>query len=202
MAKPLIPADDILAHALELLDAEGVEGLNVRRISADLKISPRTLYQQVGNREALIRALVARHFTRLRLDFKEYETWESTALQWCLALHDALRAHPFLTELMTIDDRSAISDYVEALLEAALREGIPQPLASECCRGLTHMTINHSIVEVRSLREPKHSVETAAEAAKIEMNFPRLIEWVIAGVRTEAAARIPGTSQRNAVVRR
>ena len=47
MAKPLIPADDILAHALELLDAEGVEGLNVRRISADLKISPRTLYRCV-----------------------------------------------------------------------------------------------------------------------------------------------------------
>ena len=189
MARPLIPADDILAHALELLDAEGVEGLNVRRISADLKISPRTLYQQVGNREALIRALVARHFARLRLDFKEYETWESTALHWCLALHDALRAHPFLTELMTIDDRSAISDYVEALLKAALQEGIPRPLASECCRGLAHMTINHSIVEVRSLREPEHSVETAAEAAKIDQNFPRLIEWVISGVRAEVAAQ-------------
>src|SRR5271163_2692766 len=176
MAKPLIPAGDILAHAVELLDTEGVEGLNVRRLSADLKISPRTLYQQVGNREALIRALVARHFAQLRLDFKEYETWDSTALHWCLALHDALRAHPFLTELMTIDDRSAISDYVEALLKAALREGIPRPLASECCRGLAHMTINYSIVEVRSLREPKRSVETAAEAAKIDKNFPRLIE--------------------------
>ncbi|MGA7053157.1 MAG: hypothetical protein WBZ37_18195 [Mycobacterium sp.] len=187
MAKPLIPADDILAHALEMLDAEGVAGLNVRRLSADLKISPRTLYQQVGNREALIRTLVARHFARLRLDFKEYETWESTALHWCLALHDALRAHPFLTERMTIDDRSAISDYVDALLESALREGIPRSLASECCRGLAHMTINHSIVEVRSLREPEHSVETVAEATKIEKNFPRLIEWVIAGVRAELA---------------
>lgn len=187
MAKPLIPADDILAHALEMLDAEGVAGLKVRRLSADLKISPRTLYQQVGNREALIRTLVARHFARLRLDFKEYETWESTALHWCLALHDALRAHPFLTELMTIDDRSAISDYVDALLESALREGIPRSLASECCRGLAHMTINHSIVEVRSLREPEHSVETVAEATKIEKNFPRLIEWVIAGVRAELA---------------
>ena len=189
MAKPLIPADDILAHALELLDAEGVEGLNVRRLSADLKISPRTLYQQVGNREALVRALVARHFAQLRLDFKEYETWESTALHWCLALHDTLRAHPFLTELMTIDDRSAISEYVQALLKATLREGIPRSLASECCRGLAHMTINHSIVEVRSLREPEHSVETAAEAAKIDQNFPRLIEWVISGVRAEVAAQ-------------
>jgi AcrR family transcriptional regulator len=102
MAKPLIPADDILTHALDLLDSEGIEALSVRRLSAALKISPRTLYQQVGNREALIRALVARHFAHLKLDFKEYDTWESTALHWCLALNNALRAHPFLTELMTI----------------------------------------------------------------------------------------------------
>jgi hypothetical protein len=46
MAKPLIPADEILARTLELLDADGVEGLNIRRLSPDLKISPRTLYQQ------------------------------------------------------------------------------------------------------------------------------------------------------------
>jgi hypothetical protein len=42
MAKPLIPADAILAHALEILDAEGAEALNLRRLSSDLKISPRT----------------------------------------------------------------------------------------------------------------------------------------------------------------
>jgi AcrR family transcriptional regulator len=183
MAKPLIPADDILTHALDLLDTEGIEALSVRRLSAALKISPRTLYQQVGNREALIRALVARHFAQLKLDFKEYDTWESTALHWCLALNNALRAHPFLTELMTIDDRSAVADYVDALLKAALREGIPRPLGTECCRGLAHLTINHSIVEVRALREPQRS---ATETAKIEQNFPRLVEWVISGVRVEA----------------
>jgi AcrR family transcriptional regulator len=201
MAKPLIPADDILAHALELLDAGGVEALNVRRLSADLKISPRTLYQQVGNREALIRALVARHFAQLKLDFKEYETWESTAMHWCLALHDTLRAHPFLTELMTIDDRSAVSDYVRALLDATVRAGIPHPLATEFCRGLAHLTMNHSIVEVRTLREPKRSADTDAEMAKIDRDFPRLVEWVISGVRTEAsAAGGPRNSSRDAAV--
>ncbi len=183
MAKPLIPADDILTHALDLLDSEGIEALSVRRLSAALKISPRTLYQQVGNREALIRALVARHFAQLKLDFKEYDTWESTALHWCQALNNALRAHPFLTELMTIDDRSAVTDYVNALLKATLQEGIPRPLATECCRGLAHMTINHTIVEVRGLREPGRS---ESETAKIEQNFPRLVEWVISGVRAEA----------------
>jgi AcrR family transcriptional regulator len=186
MAKPLIPAEDILTRALELLDSDGPSALNVRRLSSDLKISPRTLYQQVGNQEELTRALVARHFSRLRLDFKEYDSWESTALHWCLALHAALRSHPHLTELMTIDDRSAVSDYVQALVKSTLKAGIPRGLAIECCRGLTNMTINHSVVEVRALREPKRSAQTAAEVAKIDKNFPRLVGWVIAGVRAEA----------------
>ena len=59
MAKPLIPVDVIYEHALALIDAEGAEALNARRLAADLKCSTRTLYQQVGNREELIRALVA-----------------------------------------------------------------------------------------------------------------------------------------------
>jgi AcrR family transcriptional regulator len=188
MAKPLIPAEDILTRALELLDSDGPAALNVRRLSADLKISPRTLYQQVGNQEELTRALVASHFSRLRLDFKEYDSWESTALHWCMALHEALRAHPYLTGLMTIQDRSAVTDYVQALLKSTLQAGIPRALAVECCRGLTNMTINHSVVEVRALREPKVSAQTAAEVAKMDKNFPRLVEWIIAGVRAEAKA--------------
>ncbi len=54
MAKPLISVDAIFTRALELLDAEGAQALNARRLAGDLKCSTRTLYQQVGNREQLI----------------------------------------------------------------------------------------------------------------------------------------------------
>jgi AcrR family transcriptional regulator len=189
MAKPLIPADDILEHALKLLDAEGVEALNIRRISADLRISPRTLYQQVGNQESMIRALVARHFMQLNLEFKEYATWESTALHWCTALNETLCAHPYITELMTVDDRTAVTDYVQPLLKSTLQEGIPRGLAVECCRGLTNLTIHHSIAEVRARREAEYSSETASEIVKINRNFRRLVQWVIAGVRAELESK-------------
>jgi AcrR family transcriptional regulator len=188
VARPLIPVEVIYARALELLDGEGAGALNARRLAAELKISTRTLYQQVGSREQLIRALVARHFSQLRLDFREFDAWESTALHWCLALHDALRAHPYLTELMAIDDRAAVEDYVNDLVKAALREGFPRRLAIECCRALVNVTINHTIVEVRALREPEHSPGTAAEVKKIEKNFPMTIEWILVGVRADAAS--------------
>jgi AcrR family transcriptional regulator len=194
MAKPLIPVELIYERALALLDAEGSTALTTRRLAADLTISTRTLYQQVGSRDELIRALVSRHFSELTLEFHEYEDWESTAMHWCTALHDALHAHPFLTELMTIDDRNAVMAYVDELVNVTLREGIPEELAIECCRALVNLTINHAIVEVRGSHEPKLSRGSVAEADRIEKNFPMSIRWILAGVRQEAesATRRPG----------
>jgi AcrR family transcriptional regulator len=188
MAKPLIPVEVIYTRALALLDAEGAGALSARRLAADLRISTRTLYQQVGNREQLIRALVARHFSQLRLEFKEYRDWDATAFHWCMTFHDTLRAHPFLTELMTIEDRNAVEDYVNELVKVALREGVPRRIAIEACRALTNVTINHTIVEVRALREPAHAAGTTHETAKIEKNFPMTIRWILAGVRAEVTA--------------
>jgi AcrR family transcriptional regulator len=199
MAKPLIPVEVIYTRALELLDAEGSAALTTRRLAADLKISTRTLYQQVGSRDELIRALVARHFSVLRLDFHEYDEWEATALQWCLSLRDALYAHPYLTELMTVDDRGAIMDYVNELVEATLREGIPKKLAVECCRALVNLTINHSIVEVRGTHQPELSREPSGESALIEKNFPMSIRWILAGVRQDASSLAKPKKPRRAV---
>ncbi|MFV8053050.1 TetR/AcrR family transcriptional regulator [Mycobacterium sp. 48b] len=189
MAKPLIPVEVILERSLALLDAEGAEALTTRRLASELKISTRTLYQQVGNRDELIRALVSRHLSALRLDFREYDDWETTALKWCKGLHDALRAHPFLTELMTIDDRAAVMDYVDELLKSTLNEGIPRALAVECSRALVNLTINHTVMEVRALREPKLSEGTAAESRRIEKNFLTSIRWILTGVRADAAVK-------------
>jgi AcrR family transcriptional regulator len=191
MAKPLIPVEVIYERALALLDAEGSEALTTRRLAAELRISTRTLYQQVGSRDHLIRALVARHFSQLRLDFHEYADWETTALQWCLALRDALRAHPYLTELMTVDDGNAVMDFVDELVDATLREGFSQTLSEECCRALVNLTINHTVMEVRGLREPKLSRVSAAETARIDKNFPMSARWILAGVRAEAQGATP-----------
>jgi AcrR family transcriptional regulator len=63
VAKPLISAETIYDKALRVLEAEGVKGLTARNLASRLRCSAKTLYQQVGNREALIRGLVA-HFWR------------------------------------------------------------------------------------------------------------------------------------------
>jgi AcrR family transcriptional regulator len=185
MAKPLIPVEIIYEHALALVDAEGAQALNARRLASDLKCSTRTLYQQVGNREELIRALVGRHFSQLQLDFHEYDTWEATAVRWSLALHDVLHAHPFLTELMNVDDRGAVTAYVDKLLKSLVQNGIDRQLATECCRSLVNTTINHTIVEAQALRQVPPTRGGGVDAKKRQRSFVRTIDWIVAGVRQE-----------------
>ncbi|BBX63309.1 hypothetical protein MSAS_24830 [Mycobacterium saskatchewanense] len=186
MAKPLISAEKIYASALELLDTEGPSGLQARRLSAHLGISTRTLYQQVGNREELTRALVARHFARIGLQFKPYSTWDSTAYRWCMALHESLRAHPHLTEVMTIADREVIVDYVNALIKATVQEGFSRRIAVEFARTLLNVTINHSVTEVHALRGITEKTVTHQQIVNLEKNFPQTVRWIIAGVRAQA----------------
>jgi AcrR family transcriptional regulator len=186
MAKPLIPVDVIYEYALILIDAEGADALNARRLASNLKCSTRTLYQQVGNREELIRALVGRHFSQLQLDFHECDTWQSTAAQWSLALHDALKAHPHLTELMTVDDRGAVTSYVDKLMKSLVRAGIDRRLATDFCRSLVNTTINHAIVEAQALRRTQPSRASAADVRKRRQSFLRTIDWIIVGVGQDA----------------
>ncbi|OHU32935.1 TetR/AcrR family transcriptional regulator [Mycobacteroides chelonae] len=188
MAKPLIAVETIYAHALELIDNEGAPALNARRLAADLKISTRTLYQQVGNRDELIRALVARHFSQLQLDFVEYEDWETTALRWCLSFHDTLAAHPHLTELMTIEDRGVVKDYLRELVQSALRSGYPRALAKTACLSLVNVTINHTVVEVRALNDPERSPKSGAERSRIAKSLTTTLKWLLAGIRAELDA--------------
>lgn len=186
MAKPLIPAEAIYEYALALIDAEGAHALTTRRLAADLKCSTRTLFQQVGNREELIRALVARHFSQLQLDFHEYDTWGDTATQWSLALHDALDAHPNLTELMTIDDRGAVTSYVDKLLKSLMQAGFDRQLATHCCRSLANTTINHTIVEAQALRRTPRTRATGLDAKRRKRSFLQTVDWIIVGVRQDA----------------
>jgi AcrR family transcriptional regulator len=186
MAKPLISVDTIFTRALELLDADGAQALNARRLASELKCSTRTLYQQVGSRDQLIRALVRRHFSQLKLDFHEQETWESTAMHWCLELRDALLAHPYLTELMTFDDHADVASYVNKLLKRLVREGMNRRLAIECCRSLVSVTINYTIIEAQAQRQPPTTSAPDSGTETRARSFLRTIEWIIAGVRQES----------------
>ncbi|MET0698156.1 MAG: hypothetical protein ABWY93_00715 [Mycobacterium sp.] len=179
MARPSTPADAIYARALTLLDEEGVAGISARRLAAELRCSTKTLYQQVGNQDQLIRELVVRHFAALRLEFVEADTWQESAMRWCRAVRVALLKHPHLSGLMTFDDREPIAAYVDRLLKVLIGAGVKPALARNCCRVLVHTTISLTGAEITAAGD---QADVFAEV------FDNTIRWVVLGVEADQAA--------------
>jgi AcrR family transcriptional regulator len=187
--QPSISAETIYEHTLVLLDAEGARAVTVRRLAADLKISTRTLYKRIGNRDNLIRNVVELHFAKLNLNFRECGSWESTASNWCLGLHGTLCAHPHLTDLMTDDDVLILGDYVHALAKATVQEGVSRDTAAECCLALANVTINDAIRQVRAARHPNGGPQADVRAPGSSRSFSESVRLILAGVRAEASDR-------------
>jgi AcrR family transcriptional regulator len=187
--QPSISAETIYEHTLVLLDAEGARAVTVRRLAADLKISTRTLYKRIGNRDNLIRNVVELHFAKLNLNFRECGSWESTASNWCLGLHGTLCAHPHLTDLMTDDDVLVLGDYVHALAKATVQEGVSRDTAAECCLALANVTINDAIRQVRARRHANGAPQVDVRTPGSSRSFSESVRLILAGVRAEASDR-------------
>ncbi len=50
--------DEVLARALEIVRADGVEGLNMRRLASELGVTPMSIYHYVPNKPALLDAII------------------------------------------------------------------------------------------------------------------------------------------------
>lgn len=81
-----------------------------------------------------------------------------------------------------------IMEYLADLTKISLREGFSRKTAVDCSRALVNLTINHTVMEVRGLREPTLSRKTRAEDRQTEKNFYTSIRWILAGVRADAKA--------------
>lgn len=182
MAKPLLSADAIYDEALCILAEEGSAALTVRNLAGRLRCSNKTLYQQVGNHEALIRGVVARAFGAIELDFTVDTSWQDGVRSWCLAMRRALFERPDLCTLMTTADRKVVITFVGRLMEVLQAHGFSHREAVHACGILAHVTLSMTLSDV---------------AAPGQWDDPRVFEttvgWLMDGMaKGRAAARHRG----------
>ncbi|MEM1112476.1 MAG: TetR family transcriptional regulator [Pseudomonadota bacterium] len=200
MPKPLVAVETIYDAALDLLDERGAEALSARNLAAALKCSTRTLYQQVGKREALVAQLIAHYLAGRDLVFERDADWRVTARNWSLALRGALLAHSNLARLMTTEHREPIADYATELLKALLAAGFERPLALRSVRVLVNVVINLTISEIITTEHGSTQSHAAAQGLRADdlaiagratragnppETFDNTLRWLLIGIAAE-----------------
>lgn len=89
----------VVAEAIRLADAEGVDGLSMRRLAAVLGAGAMSLYHYVANKEELLDAMVDVVFAEIELP-SETADWQTAMRRRSLSTRQALARHPWATGLL------------------------------------------------------------------------------------------------------
>ncbi|OUL99081.1 hypothetical protein A8M77_28050 [Variovorax sp. JS1663] len=178
--------------ALRLLDKQGLAGLSMRSLAAELGTGAMTLYNYVPQREGLDLLVIEAVIAEVRWERDSFADWKDEVRTIASALWQALRAHPNAIPLiLTRRSRApAMFEVTEALLTALARSGRSDTDLLVAFRAVSALVMGLAQAELAgplSLQAMESAEETIARFRALPAaRFPNLIDIASAALRSTA----------------
>lgn len=91
--------DRVLATAIALADAGGIDALTMRKLGVELGVEAMSVYRHVANKDDLLGGMIDAVFAEIELP-SHSENWKTALRTRSLSVRDALVRHPWATGLM------------------------------------------------------------------------------------------------------
>jgi AcrR family transcriptional regulator len=131
--------DAVVGRALALADAGGLDALTIRKLAADLGVTPMALYWHFRSKEELLAALGDRVWSEISLRPDENAGWAAQLRALLESLVAMLRAHPSASQLLLAGEKlhsGASLLAAETALAVLARGGFSPDQASEIARSV------------------------------------------------------------------
>ncbi|MCM6772347.1 TetR/AcrR family transcriptional regulator [Nocardia sp. CDC159] len=92
--------EQIVAAAVELLDAEGLDALSMRKLGARLGAGATSLYWYVANKDELLELALDQAWGEVELPDPERMSWREASSRVVYSLRATMRAHPWMAGLI------------------------------------------------------------------------------------------------------
>jgi AcrR family transcriptional regulator len=189
MPRDTLTADRIVAAAIDLLDAEGLDGLNMRSLGGRLGSAPTAVYWHVENKDNLVRLAADAVWNEIGLPDLSETDWRGAATAMATGLHEMLTRHPWLGQafgsyLLYGAGKARYDDHNLAVYEKAGFSGADADLATAtvfiyvlgCALApAAEVSLARRLAQDGSNAE-QVMAQTMERAAEIAMQFPRLRE--------------------------
>lgn len=168
----------IAETALGLVDAEGVDGLSMRKLAAALDASPMSLYTYYPDREAVLEALTQLVLAEVDVPDEDLD-WRETIRQIMRSIRRVGLRHPHVAPLINrfpprTPDALA---FVEAGFRAFRRAGFDDVSTARCYRALAVYSMGTFDVELSGYFDQHpggHAGTDSLGAPSMERHLPNL----------------------------
>src|SRR5580704_12736838 len=97
--KPALSLERIVAAAVRIADADGLDAVSMGRVAADLGAAPMSLYRHVSSKEELLTLMVDTAWGAAPETPVPGEGWRAGLSRWAWALRAGARRHPWVIRI-------------------------------------------------------------------------------------------------------
>jgi AcrR family transcriptional regulator len=135
MARPRLPLlnrQRIVAQAIAIIDADGLEALSTRRLARELNVRAPSLYNHFATKEEILDAAADAIIAEVDLSMFGRDPWPVALASWARAYRAALAAHPNAVPFLAHGParRPAALRLAEAVFGALVDAGWPPRYAT------------------------------------------------------------------------
>jgi TetR/AcrR family transcriptional regulator, tetracycline repressor protein len=166
----------ILETAVRLADREGIEGLSMRKLGAELGVEAMSLYNHVPGKDALLDGMVEVLLEELEVP-EVSEDWEVRVREAYRSFRRLASDHPNVFPLFVNRPPDTVdgAQLVETFLESLHRAGFDARTALHAFRTLSSYAVGYAMAEIRGFAlEPAGTRSGAAQLP--EGRYPRIEE--------------------------
>lgn len=176
----------VVDRALALSDADGLEAVTIRRLAAELGVTPMALYWHFRSKEELLAGLAERVWSGIDINIDPAAPWPAQLRGLLESLIGVLRAHPSASTLLLSGEKmngEAALTATEITLEVLRRAGFDPAQAAAIARNALYFGL--MLVMSEPGFEPSMTEEDRAEhqrrnRVKLALlppgKYPRVIE--------------------------
>ncbi|MEU8759713.1 TetR/AcrR family transcriptional regulator C-terminal domain-containing protein [Streptomyces sp. NPDC048659] len=200
MARNTLTPDQIVRAAIELLDDEGLDGLNMRSLGARLGTAATAVYWHIKTKDELVRLAGDAVWNEVELPDLDAMAWRPAATAMAGSTHAMLTRHPWLgqafgSHLLYGPGKSRHDDHSLALYEKAGFSPADADRAAATVFVYVLGTALGAAAKVSLTRRLSRSgapeqqlADTMAAATEVAMGFPRLRERLGGSAAAEYSA--------------
>jgi AcrR family transcriptional regulator len=124
MPRDTLTREQIVTAVIELLDAEGLEGLNMRALGKRLDSAATAVYWHVGSKDNLMSLAGDQVWNEIELPDLAEVDWRTAAVRMAAGLHAMFGRHPWLVQAFSSfvlfgPGKARHDDHILAIYEAA-----------------------------------------------------------------------------------
>ncbi|WP_433257788.1 TetR/AcrR family transcriptional regulator [Streptosporangium sp. CA-135522] len=139
---PKISRADIMSAAHRIIDAEGIQGLTMRRLAREVGTTAMALYHHVRDKDDLLQLLLDEYAAGIEMPELHDEDPVERVAAAATAMRQALIGCPWIVEVLRSDDLLSVRAlwYPETIIDGLVRAGLTPEEAVDGYRIIWHYT--------------------------------------------------------------